>query len=77
MIKAGTADFAHNLQVEASALEELATNEQGEIVTLFGSKVERIMLNFAHPFARTGGWRTGQPHHSPPLLQRFAGKAGD
>jgi len=61
VIKAGTADFAHNLQVEASALEELATNEQGEIVTLFGSKVERIMLNFAHPFARTEDGERASP----------------
>ena len=29
VIKAGTADFAHNLQVEASALEELATKRTG------------------------------------------------
>lgn len=61
VLKSGAADFAHNLQVEASALEELTPGEQGEIVTLFGSKVERIMLNFAHPFARTEDGERSSP----------------
>jgi len=61
VLKAGTADFAHNLQVEANALQELTTAEQGDIVTLFGAKVERIMLNFAHPFARTEAGERSSP----------------
>jgi peptide/nickel transport system substrate-binding protein len=61
VLKAGTADFAHNLQVEANALQELTTAEQGDIVTLFGAQVERIMLNFAHPFARTEAGERSSP----------------
>lgn len=61
VLKAGTADFAHNLQVEAAALEELAAADQGEVVTLFGSQVERIMLNFSHPFARTESGERASP----------------
>lgn len=54
VLQAGTADFAHNLQVEAEALRELETEEAlGQVSHLFGAQVERIMLNFANPFART------------------------
>lgn len=61
VLKTGAADFAHNLQVEATALEDLTAADQGEIVTLFGSKVERIMLNFSHPFARTEDGERSSP----------------
>ncbi|PSN18354.1 peptide ABC transporter substrate-binding protein [filamentous cyanobacterium CCP5] len=47
------ADFAHNLQVEAKSLNDLKAQGKGRIVTVFGSYVERIMLNFADPFAAT------------------------
>lgn len=47
------ADFAHNLQVEADALEDLQSEGQGRIETVYGSYVERLMLNFADPFAAT------------------------
>lgn len=49
----GQADFAHNLQVEATALENLKDEGKGRILTVFGSYVERVMLNFADPFAET------------------------
>lgn len=53
VLQANTADFAPNLQVEADSLSALETEASGHVTTLFGSQVERIMLNFAHPFART------------------------
>ncbi|MDJ0703121.1 MAG: peptide ABC transporter substrate-binding protein [Leptolyngbyaceae cyanobacterium MO_188.B28] len=49
VLKTGEADFAHNLQVEASTLKELETAGQGKILTTFGSFVERIMLNPTDP----------------------------
>ena len=61
VLRAGNADFAHNLQVEASALDELAEEDMGTIVTLFGSQVERIMLNFSDPFARTEAGERSSP----------------
>lgn len=54
VLQRGSADFAHNLQVEADALAALQTDEAlGQISYLFGAQVERIMVNFANPFART------------------------
>ncbi|MFQ4139561.1 peptide ABC transporter substrate-binding protein [Nodosilinea sp. PGN35] len=61
VLQAGTADFAHNLQVEAEALSQLETDASGHISHLFGSQVERIMLNFAHPFARTEAGERSSP----------------
>jgi peptide/nickel transport system substrate-binding protein len=61
VLQAGTADFAHNLQVEADALGELETDAIGQVTTLFGSQVERIMLNFSHPFAQTEAGERSSP----------------
>lgn len=61
VLQAGTADFAHNLQVEAEALSELETNASGHVTHLFGSQVERIMLNFSNPFARTDDGERSSP----------------
>ncbi|HIK43644.1 MAG TPA: peptide ABC transporter substrate-binding protein [Leptolyngbyaceae cyanobacterium M65_K2018_010] len=68
VLQAGTADFAHNLQVEAKALQELETNAQGHITTLFGAQVERIMLNFANPFARTEEGERSSPQVPHPYF---------
>jgi len=53
VLKTGEADFAQNLQVDAAALDDLTQDGQGQVTTLVSSHVERIMLNFAHPFATT------------------------
>ncbi|MBD2260386.1 peptide ABC transporter substrate-binding protein [Pseudanabaena sp. FACHB-2040] len=53
VMRTGNADLANNIQVEASALKDLEKDAQGRLITTFGSSVERIMLNFSHPFAKT------------------------
>ncbi|PZV07777.1 MAG: peptide ABC transporter substrate-binding protein [Leptolyngbya sp.] len=68
VLQAGTADFAHNLQVEAEALSELETDASGHVTHLFGSQVERIMLNFANPFARTEDGERSSPEIPHPYF---------
>lgn len=68
VLQAGTADFAHNLQVEAEALSELETDASGHITHLFGSQVERIMLNFSNPFARTEAGERSSPEIPHPYF---------
>lgn len=68
VLQAGTADFAHNLQVEAEALSELETDASGHITHLFGSQVERIMLNFSNPFARTEDGERSSPEVPHPYF---------
>ena len=54
VLRDGTADFAHNIQLESAALIDLVeTGETGGLVLTFGSQVERIMLNFADPNKET------------------------
>ena len=53
VLSTGTADFAHNLQVEVDLLEELQSDGEGTVVPVFGGLVERIMLNPTDPFAET------------------------
>ncbi|WP_235071138.1 peptide ABC transporter substrate-binding protein [Leptolyngbya sp. Heron Island J] len=54
VLRDGTADFAHNIQLESAALIDLVqTGETGSLVLTFGSQVERIMLNFADPNKET------------------------
>ncbi len=53
VLRAGVADVAPNLQVEASGLQDLEKDAKGHVVNLFGAQVERIMVNFANPFAQT------------------------
>ncbi|MEO1070615.1 MAG: peptide ABC transporter substrate-binding protein, partial [Cyanobacteria bacterium J06638_6] len=61
VLQTGEADFAHNLQVESDALSTLETDASGHVTTLFGSQVERIMLNFADPFTRTEAGERSNP----------------
>lgn len=53
VLETGTADFAHNLQIEAEILTELQTSGAGKVVPVFGGLVERIMLNPTDPNAET------------------------
>lgn len=49
VLQTGDADYAYNLQVEAPVLQQLAAAGQGQVVTNFGSLVERIVFNFSAP----------------------------
>lgn len=69
VLQRGSADFAHNLQVEAEALAALKTDAAlGQISYLFGAQVERIMVNFANPFARTEEGERASPQNPHPYF---------
>jgi peptide/nickel transport system substrate-binding protein len=68
VLQAGTADFAHNLQVEAEALKTLESEAQGHITNLFGAQVERIMVNFSNPFVRTAEGERSSPQVPHPYF---------
>ncbi|MBE7381986.1 MAG: peptide ABC transporter substrate-binding protein [Leptolyngbya sp. SIO1E4] len=53
VLRTGEADFAHNLQVKVTDLQELQAEGKGVVMTVFGGLVERIMLNPTNPFAKT------------------------
>lgn len=49
VLQTGDADFAYNLQVEASVLNQLETAGQGKLVNNYGALMERINLNHSDP----------------------------
>ena len=49
VLRDGTADFAHNLQIGVDERLELAAGSEGRVMATFGAFVERIMLNPTDP----------------------------
>nr|WP_041237926.1 peptide ABC transporter substrate-binding protein [Gloeothece citriformis] len=49
VLQTGEADYAYNVQVEASVLKQLEAGGKGKLVSSFGSLVERILLNHSDP----------------------------
>ncbi|WP_428843026.1 peptide ABC transporter substrate-binding protein [Sphaerothrix gracilis] len=68
VLKTGEADFAHNLQVEAETLTELEAEGSGEVLTTFGSSVERIMLNLTDPNQETSSGERSSVENPHPFL---------
>jgi peptide/nickel transport system substrate-binding protein len=68
VFQAGDIDYAWNLQVDATALQNMAQGSQsGNLVTVFGSSVERVELNFSNPDASLGAKR-GEPETRHPFF---------
>jgi peptide/nickel transport system substrate-binding protein len=58
-IQTGETDWAWNLQVEKSVLEQIAADGQaGELLITPGNSVERILVNFADPNTEVDGARS-------------------
>ncbi|MBT9317653.1 peptide ABC transporter substrate-binding protein [Leptothoe spongobia] len=70
VLRDGTADFAHNIQLESAALVDLVqTGETGTLMLTFGSQVERIMLNFADPNRETEAKERASQKFPHPILK--------
>jgi peptide/nickel transport system substrate-binding protein len=68
IFQTGDVDYAWNLQVESNTLRTVAQNSQnGSLVTVFGSSVERLDLNFSNPDASLGEKRA-EPDTVHPFL---------
>ncbi|MDQ2951963.1 MAG: peptide ABC transporter substrate-binding protein [Chloroflexota bacterium] len=64
----GEVDYAWNLQVDAAILKPMATaSTTANLVTVYGSSVERILVNFSNPAASLGDKR-GEPDTQHPFL---------
>ena len=64
----GEVDYAWNLQVDAAILKPMATaSTTANLVTVYGSSVERILVNFANPAASLGDNR-GEPTTQHPFF---------
>jgi peptide/nickel transport system substrate-binding protein len=64
----GDVDYAWNLQVEAAVLKPMAQASQtASLVTVYGSSIERLLINFADPSASLGDNR-GEPSTKHPFF---------
>ena len=64
----GDVDYAWNLQVEAGVLRPMAQgSDKAALVTVYGSSVERILVNFSDPRASAGANR-GEPTTKHPFF---------
>ncbi|RED13963.1 peptide ABC transporter substrate-binding protein [Pontivivens insulae] len=67
VLETGEFDYAWNLQVEPEILTQMEAAGQGEVVSAFGTSVERLMVNFTNPSADLGDER-GTVAHPHPFL---------
>jgi peptide/nickel transport system substrate-binding protein len=65
VFQTGDTDYAWNLQVEAAVLEQLQQGGQGELLTIFGSSLERLVINFTDPNPDLGDERAELSHPHP------------
>lgn len=49
VLQVGDIDFAWNLQLDGETLADYATGGKGRVVTNFGSRVERLQINYTDP----------------------------
>ena len=64
----GDVDYAWNLQVEANVLRPMAQqSDKATLVTVYGSSVERVLVNFSDPRASAGANR-GEPTTKHPFF---------
>jgi peptide/nickel transport system substrate-binding protein len=68
VLQTGDVDYANNLQVEAAVLRQLEAAGQGQLVTNFGSLVERIIFNFTDPNRATAAGETSSTEFPHPLF---------
>jgi peptide/nickel transport system substrate-binding protein len=69
VFQTGDVDYAWNLQVEANILKPMAqSSSAANLVTVYGSSIERILVNFANPDASLGDKRS-EPDTKHPFFQ--------
>ncbi len=65
VLETGEFDYAWNLQVDPTILAEMSKGGKGQVVSAFGSAVERLMVNLTNPDPALGDKRStveGGPH---------------
>src|SRR5438093_882879 len=72
VFQTGDVDYAWNLQVEANVLKPMAQQSStAQLTTVYGSSVERILINFSNPDPALGDKR-GEPDQKHPFFSDIA-----
>ena len=82
VFQTGDVDYAWNLQVEANILRPMSTaSTVGELFTVYGASIERLLFNFADPSPALGENRaepsTKHPFLTDPAVRRALAMATD
>ncbi len=75
VLETGEFDYAWNLQVEPEVLSQMQAAGKGEIISAFGTSVERIMVNQTNPDSALGDERGTVKHPHPFLTDRRVSRA--
>ncbi|MEJ2035029.1 MAG: peptide ABC transporter substrate-binding protein, partial [Maritimibacter sp.] len=75
VLETGEFDYAWNLQLAPDVLADMESKGKGEVVSAFGTLVERIMVNFTDPSADLGDERATVAHPHPFLSDIAVRKA--
>jgi peptide/nickel transport system substrate-binding protein len=75
VLETGEFDYAWNAQVEPEILAQMATGGKGEIISAFGTLVERLMVNQTDPDPSLGAARSTVAHPHPFLTDPRVVKA--
>ena len=67
VLETGEFDYAWNMQIEPEVLSQMASAGKGEVISSFGTSVERIMVNATNPDPALGDER-GTVAHPHPFL---------
>ncbi len=65
VLSTGEFDYAWNAQVEPEILEQMATGGKGEVISAFGTLVERLQVNQTDPNPALGAERSTAAHPHP------------
>jgi len=58
VLQTGEFDYAWNIQVEDEILRRLENNGKGSVISVFGSRIEHIQVNFTDPWTEVDGERS-------------------
>lgn len=75
VLETGEYDYAWNLQLAPDVLANMSAKGKGEVVTSFGTLVERIMINLTDPNPKWGDERATKKHPHPFLTDKAVRQA--
>jgi len=75
VLETGEFDYAWNLQLAPDVLANMEEAGQGEVISGFGTLVERIMINFTDPDPAHGDRRATRDHPHPFLTDKAVRQA--
>ncbi len=68
VLQTGEFDYAWNLQIDPTVLSDMAAGGKGEVVSAFGTAVERLMVNMTNPDPALGDARSTVEGGAHPFL---------